>query len=130
MKKTVNYLFILCVSLPIFSAAQSLSTTKLRCEYQENPIGIDIKVPRLSWQLVAKNKNTIQTGYHIKVAKKKEDVEQGINLVWDTKKITANESVHVAYQGEALVARQRYYWQVKVWDNQGNESDWSEPNLD
>lgn len=129
MVKTVNYFIAIVIGLmmPIWVNGQTLEVTELRCEYKKNPIGIDAIVPRLSWQLRIDRKNVIQTGYSIRVAKKQEDVQQGTNLLWNTKKVIANESVHIKYKGQPLSARQRYYWQVKVWDNYGNESEWSEP---
>ena len=37
------------------------------------------------------------------------------------------QSVHVEYEGPALKSMQRVYWQVRIWDNQNEVSDWSEP---
>jgi alpha-L-rhamnosidase len=40
--------------------------------------------------------------------------------------VLSDESVLVIYKGPDLKPGQRYYWQVKVWDNKGRESKWSE----
>jgi alpha-L-rhamnosidase len=47
--------------------------------------------------------------------------------VWDTSRVTSDQSIHRPYQGPALIARTRYFWQVRVWDGGGSASEWSEP---
>ena len=39
--------------------------------------------------------------------------------VWDSGKVISGKSVGVLYGGPALAAAQRYYWRVKVWNEQG-----------
>jgi alpha-L-rhamnosidase len=41
--------------------------------------------------------------------------------------VESDKSVNVEYGGAALKSMQRVYWQVRVWDNKGKVSDWSEP---
>jgi len=97
----------------------------LRCEYKENPIGIDVAQPRLSWQLTADGRGVMQAAYQVRVAPS----EAGLTTspIWDTGRVDSDQSIHVVYDGPALVSRQRYYWQVRVWDGDGAASDWSAP---
>lgn len=97
----------------------------LSCEHQKDPIGIDASAPRLSWKLRAEGKNILQSAYSIRVAK--DSKFSRTSLVWDSGKQHTAASVLVPYGGAKLVSGQRYYWQVKVWDNQGQESAWSAP---
>ena len=46
----------------------SLQTAKLTCEYIHNPLGIEMKSPRLSWTLRADKKNQLQSAYEIIVS--------------------------------------------------------------
>ena len=39
----------------------------------------------------------------------------------------SDESVNIVYKGKPLTSRQDCWWQVRVWDNKGKVSDWSEP---
>jgi len=103
-----------------------LKVKKLRCEYKENPTGIDVVAPRLSWQLMADGRGIMQKAFQIQVSK---DDDSFKNIVWDTGVISSDKSVHVEYAGAALESRTRYYYRVKVWDNKGNVSDWSEPGF-
>jgi len=117
--------FIIHYSLP--SYAQSLSLTNLRCEYSTNPIGIDENSPRFSWVIQSDDRDVMQTAYHIRVSNNENDLDNADKLIWDTGKITTDRSIHIVYSGPDLQSRSRYYWQVKIWDNHGNESGWSEP---
>jgi len=104
-----------------------IAVNGLRCEYKENPIGIDVEAPRLSWQIISKERGVVQSAYHIRVAHSVEDLVAGQNVVWDSGKVACDASVHRRYSGPALVSRQRYYWQVRVWDGDDEPSAWSEP---
>lgn len=100
---------------------------KLVCEYHANPIGIDVKNPRLSWQIVSGEKNIMQSAYEIRVAGLLKKLNKKNALLWTTGKITSEKSVNVEYGGQELKSMQRAYWQVRVWDNNNNVTKWSEP---
>lgn len=99
----------------------SLSIAALRCEYRENPMGIDVSQPRLSWQLHSPERGVFQSAYQVLVAPSELDLESGLNLVWDSGKIESDQSIHVAYRGPTLASGQRVYWKVRVWDEVGRE---------
>ena len=46
--------------------------------------------------------------------------------LWDSGQVASDQSLHRVYQGRPLAARQRAWWQVRVWDEHGQASDWSE----
>ncbi len=104
--------------------ADGTSVYDLRVEYFTNPIGIDDDKPRLSWKLNSDQRNTLQTAYQVQVAENSDFSKRGI--IWDTGKISSGKSIQVNYEGPELESRQRYYWRVKVWDNNGNSSSWSD----
>jgi alpha-L-rhamnosidase len=123
MKKII-IIFVLLGTLSL--SAQQLSVDKLRCEYKENPLGMDVPNPRLSWQISVDTvtSDILQEAYRIQVAADS-PLFKGNKLMWDTEKTDSEQSVHVKYDGKDLSARTRYYWRVKVWDNHGRESTWS-----
>jgi alpha-L-rhamnosidase len=117
-------LLLLFVSSQIsYAQSKVLSVTNLLCENLPNPIGLDVKTPRFTWTLVSSNRNVMQTAYEIKVSK---DMSMK-TAVWTTGKVASDQSVLVEYKGLPLESNQRYYWQVRVWDNLGNVSAWSTP---
>ncbi|MCX7887746.1 MAG: alpha-L-rhamnosidase N-terminal domain-containing protein, partial [Verrucomicrobiae bacterium] len=114
----LKHLLTICCATT--TAAAALSPQHLRCEYRVNPLGIDQRKPRLSWTLASDQPNQKQTAYRILVT------SDGKTL-WDSGKVTSDETVAVVYDGPPLRSGQRCDWKVKVWDKNGNESDWSQP---
>ena len=111
--------------LALAGCAGTLSATpvQLRCEYRENPLGIDAFVPHLSWQSDSVERNWKQSAYQIFVASSLERLRSDQADVWDSGKTTSDESVDIAYKGPALESRKRYYWKVRVWDAAGDASE-------
>jgi alpha-L-rhamnosidase len=109
-----------------------LTPNNLTCEYFSNPIGLDVRRPRLSWKTDSAQRGARQTAYRILVTESADTLEaasagQAENgLLWDTGKVTSDTSVHVPYAGPVLQPRQRCYWRVRVWDENDAASDWSE----
>lgn len=97
-----------------------------RCEYKRNPLGIDILQPRLSWKLSSDERNTMQRAYQVQVAISERDLQDEKDLLWDSGRQVTDQSIHVEYQGQSLKSHQRCYWRVRVWDENGQESGWSD----
>ncbi|NND08308.1 MAG: family 78 glycoside hydrolase catalytic domain [Saprospiraceae bacterium] len=119
------YLSSLFVLSQFFSYSQD-RVQYLICEYKSNPIGIDIINPRLSWQLISDEQNVKQTAYQIRVAGSQADLLKERRTIWNTEKVMSDQSVNIVYQGPSLSSMQRAYWQVRVWNNRDQVSDWSE----
>lgn len=118
---------VVFVSLFFTIAASAQVTVKnLLTEYLSNPIGIDMAQPRFSWQLQSDRRNVQQSAYELMVDKAANTGNKRISL-WRSGKISSSQSVHVRYGGPALQSGKKYYWQVRVWDNNGKASAWSEP---
>ncbi|RZL39686.1 MAG: alpha-L-rhamnosidase, partial [Pedobacter sp.] len=99
------------------SYGQQLKVNALNCEYRVNPVGIDVAQPNLSWKLQSLKHNTVQTAYQILVADNLADLKNNKANIWDSKKISSNQSIHIKYNGLKLLSTKKYYWKVKVWDN-------------
>ncbi len=108
--------------LTVIAIAQ-LSTKNLLIENKTNPLGLDNKLPRFSWQLVSSNRNTLQSAYEIKLA----TATKSKSNIWNSGKITSQQSVQVDYAGPTLISNTQYLWQVRVWDQLNNASEWSAP---
>ena len=86
-----------------------MKAIRLRTEYLENPLGIDICHPRLQWICEGGQR---QTAYQIVTEK------------WDSGKISSS-SMHADYPKE-LSDRERVNWKIRLWDENDEPGDWSE----
>lgn len=101
-----------------------MNCIQLKCEYQDNPIGIDVKKPRFSWQIASKKQNVSQTAYRIQCSKSETFQEE--TLLWDTGLVYTNDANQIIYKGVTLEAFERVYWRVMVETNVG-KTDFSQP---
>ena len=99
----------------------------LRCEYLAEPLGIDRTTPRLSWEMVDTRRGAVQTAYQVLVADDPARLSAGDGNLWDSGKVNSDLSIQIVYTGKALRSRMRVWWQVRVWDQDGQPSPWSAP---
>ena len=111
------------IEIVILVSAASATPVRLRCQYLENPLGIDATAPHLSWQSDNTERNWKQVAYEVLVASNEDGLGAGKADVWDSGKVASSESVGIAYRGPALESRKRYYWKVRVWDGAGQVSE-------
>ncbi len=95
----------------------------LRCEYLENPVGIDVKKPKFSWMLEHSERDQAQTAYQLIISSDPlcEDAD-----IWDSNKVVSDQSLHVAFEGKPLESDRTYYWKVRYWDNDDASSPYSQ----
>ena len=86
------------------------ATEELRCEYRVNPLGIDVAKPRLSWVLESSQRGQKQRAYQILVAGSKERLKKNDGDLWDTGKVSSDQSIHEVYAGRPLGSRIQCYW--------------------
>lgn len=91
-----------------------MKAIRLKTEYMYNPVGIDIRTPRLTWNC---DGGVRQTAYEIRAA-------AGGREIWNSKK-TESRNMY-AFFGEELCSRDRVCWQVRLWDEDGHPGPWSE----
>ncbi len=103
-----------------------IEITNFQCELINNPEGIDLPSPRLSWELKSEKKSVLQESYRILVATSLEKLNSDEGDLWDSKQVNSDVSVFVPYAGKALESRTECYWKVSVITNKGKTA-WSDP---
>lgn len=104
-----------------------VAVRQLRCEYMRSPLGLDVRRPRLFWQLSDRRRGVTQTAYHVLVAASPGVLSKDQGDLWDSGKVVSGRCAHVEYGGAPLTSRLRCYYKVRVWDQDGYPSRWSAP---
>ncbi|MBP5294250.1 MAG: family 78 glycoside hydrolase catalytic domain, partial [Lachnospiraceae bacterium] len=94
-----------------------MKAIRLRTEYLKNPLGIDIRHPRLMWNCGDWNglenaAGARQTAYQI------------VTDQWDSGKVESS-SMQAVYP-LPLESRERVNWKIRLWDGNGEPGEWSE----
>jgi alpha-L-rhamnosidase len=95
----------------------------LRCEHRRDVPCVDDPAPRLSWALESSGDAKRQSAYQVVVSLDPD----GDAPLWDSGRVESSSSVDVVYAGRELPPASDCWWSVRVWDEQGAASDWSEP---
>ena len=105
--------------------AADLSATGLRCEYAENPLGVDVPAPRLFWKLQSQTRGQQQSAWQILAASSADLLGHDKANLWDSGKVRSGETIHIPYAGKPLASSQQVFWKVRAWDKDGKVSAWS-----
>ena len=126
MKKwTILLLALLCSTAG--AAAQDFSVVNPRCEYRDEPLGLNTLTTRFPWQISARDRGILQSAYELIVGDDRAAVAAGRGNLWRVKAKGA-ESLHIPYAGKALESGKEYYWSVRVWNAAGEVSPWMPVN--
>ena len=90
------------------AAEGPLAPVNLRCEYLKNPVGIDVRQPRLAWADRHTGRGQMQSAYQVLVATNPELLAQNKGDQWDSGKTTSDDSTQVVYNGKALESDHSY----------------------
>ena len=104
-----------------------LQPASLKCEHRGDVPCVDHPHPRLSWALTSERRDERQTAYRVLVAEHEDDLAAERGTLWDSGRVASAESLLVPYAGRPLPAAAELVWSVRVWDRDGEPSDWSAP---
>ncbi|HEY5369562.1 MAG TPA: family 78 glycoside hydrolase catalytic domain, partial [Hanamia sp.] len=126
MRKFFIPVLLQFIAISVFA---QVNVSQLLCNNLSNPIGIGISTPQFSWQINSGKRNVMQAAYEIRVSKDLHGLKKGKSVEWSSGKILSDQSVRVNYGGAALQSGNKYFWQVRAWDNYGKASAWSTPDF-
>lgn len=125
---TLTVLFAFQAKL-LAEQSSGLSLRQLTVEHLQNPIQLDQPKPRLSWKMQADDpaiRDVVQRSYQVLVASQPEWLTTEKADLWNSGVIQSDQSVLVPYAGKDLNSRQACFWKVRVTDNHGRQSAWSD----
>ncbi|MCK5821749.1 MAG: family 78 glycoside hydrolase catalytic domain [Bacteroidales bacterium] len=128
IEEIMKYYFTVLLLLVLVAGSctrDQLTIVDLRCEYKENPIGVDVENLRFSWKVSSEQRGAKQSAYRIVVSSSIENLDKELGDVWDSKKIASDRSIQICYAGKPLQSNSKYFWKVTVW-NQGDIESTSE----
>jgi alpha-L-rhamnosidase len=99
---------------------------RLRCEYLNCPVGIETTRPRLSWWPNDARPAELQTGYHIQAASTPALLHAGAADLWDSGRVSGQQTLNIEYGGRPLQSAARVWWRVRCYDSDGVASPWSD----
>ncbi len=105
MRQAWPAMFLLLLGSSAALGAEAMRVENLRCEYLENPLGIDETAPRLSWTLQSDRRGQRQTAYQVLVASSPELLGQDRGDLWDSGRVASDETAQVVYAGKTLGSR-------------------------
>lgn len=91
-----------------------MKAIRLRCEQMENPLGIDVQKPCLSWIC---QDGIHQTAYEI-------EAKTGEDVIYNSGKV-ASDSMNVMLDAD-LASKQQVVWHVRLWDEKDVCGEWSQ----
>jgi alpha-L-rhamnosidase len=98
----------------------SKTTLNVRIEHLRETLGIGTAQPRLSWMVNTESREWHQSAYEI------ETYGANRKLRSQTGKVESDQSVLVAWPFEPFSSREHLSVRVRVWDKDGNVSEWSD----
>ena len=124
--KNLSIAFLLFISVSGFGQKTGISL--LRTERQSEPLGIDNPNPEFSWVVESDERGLTQTSYEIQVSTDEKVLQSDKGNVWQSGKVPGSATFGILYNGKTLKPFTRYFWKIRVWDQNGKVSDWSQPS--
>ncbi|HEX7411678.1 MAG TPA: family 78 glycoside hydrolase catalytic domain [Bacteroidales bacterium] len=131
MKTTILRIFF-CFYVSLFTALsvnaqvnKGLIVDELRCCNMLNPEGVNF--PLLSWKIKTSIEGISQKAWDVEIATSKELLLKDKADVWKSGKHLSTEQFNITPKVSRLLDATTYFWRVRILDNTGKLSKWSDP---
>jgi alpha-L-rhamnosidase len=122
MRKIALALGILAI---MHACSNNLTNAPVNLKVEYGSSVVDEITPRFSWTLNDTTRGAKQNAYHVLVASSPKLLNENKADIWNSGKVDSDQSVFVSYQGSPLQSGERYFWTIKVWNQDNLESEWS-----
>jgi alpha-L-rhamnosidase len=113
--KTASLILIFMTVVSCSENSDHFTAGNLKCEYLLNPLGIDAKNPRFTWQMIDDRMGATQTGCQVFVGTDSSEVAEGKGNIWNSGRIKT-QVPYLKYSGKSLDPCMKYFWSVVIWD--------------
>ena len=130
IQRTCQFFLLILISCLVLNGCVqdrvSHDLINLEVEHLTNPLGLDQDQPRFSWIYHNEERGAAQSAYRIIVSGNPENLENEQGDFWDSGKVNSSNTINIQYDGEPLNRGKKYYWKIRVWGQDGEETNWSE----
>lgn len=98
----------------------------LRCDGWLDPLGVDSAAPALGWKLAGDGRGWKQAAWEIVVSSSREALAKDDGDLWHSGRVAGDAQLAIRYAGRPLRSGEQVFWKVRVWDQHGVPSPWSE----
>lgn len=113
----MNRLIAVTISCCLFLSSRGQSSVyDLKCDYLNNPVGIDNPHPRFTWKMLDNRNDILQSACQLIVGTDSLEVLRGNGNSWIMPETNTADNL-VEYKGKPLQPFTRYYWTVRAWNN-------------
>ena len=95
--------------------------TDLKVMNLRAPLGVDTPKPFFSWTAASDGQNKKQTAYQVLVSADGKTFD-----MWDSGEVESDKVSFIEYGGKPLSSCTKYFWKVRIKDEQGSWSDYSD----
>jgi len=126
MMKIIWLIILLTALIPDNKKSAKDFPTGLMVEFIRNPAQVRIldSKPEFSW--IVPDKAIKQTAYQILVSSSKVILDHDEGDFWNSNKTIGSGSSEVEYKGRDLSDNSIYFWKVRIWNEKGKLTSWSE----
>ena len=125
--KLSTSLISIALMLVLCGCGTDVTVAGLQCEYLDNPLAIDNVEPHFSWKMNSSEAGAGSVAYQILVASSPDRLNEADADLWDSGRVDELNTVMAVYEGCPLASEAQAWWKVRVWDQDGEPSQWSEP---
>lgn len=117
---------VVCMLLMVACLQNNRSTyvDELQCNNMSDPEGID--TPLLSWKIKSSRSGVIQTAWEVEIASTRKLLKEGAADIWKSGKQVSDIQFGIQ-PATSFTEGGTYFWRVRIWDNDDQNTPWSEP---
>jgi hypothetical protein len=117
----IPFLFFSCIRKDL----SDIYPADLKCNNLTNPAGTDA-VPLFGWRVSAESRGKMQSAWQVILDEDQKTLVQENSAIWNSGKVFSNQNSWITYTGPDIEPAKKYFWKVRIWDEDGKSSAWSE----